>query len=98
MVFFCVVVLTPHIADAANLIASPTTGTFEVGSTFTVSIFLNTEGESINAFDVVLNFPPDKLQLVSPSVGKSIVEIWTGPPKQNFYAQAGANVTFFYRF
>ncbi|MEK0348146.1 MAG: hypothetical protein QQN44_07450, partial [Nitrosopumilus sp.] len=47
---------------------------FEVGSTFAVSIFLDTEEESINAFDVVLNFPPNRLQLISPSVGKSIVE------------------------
>lgn len=74
---------SPSIADAARLIISPTSATFEVGSTFTVSILLDTEGESINAFDVVLKFPPDKLQVVSPSVGKSITEIWTGPPQYN---------------
>lgn len=65
---------------AATLKLSPNTGTFEVGSTFTVSLFLDTGGQEINALEVTLHFPPDKLQLVSPSGGKSIIEIWTAQP------------------
>lgn len=79
----CFLLFIPNIVSAARLIVSPTTGTLEVNSTFSVSIFLDSEGESVNAFDVILNFPPDKLQLVSPSVGKSIAEIWTGAPQYN---------------
>lgn len=65
---------------AASLTLSPSTGTFEVGSTFTVSMFLDSQDEDINALEVILRFPPDKLQLVSPSFGKSIIEVWTGQP------------------
>ena len=44
---------------------------------------LDTENEIVNAFDLTLLFPPDRLQLVSPSTGKSIAEVWTGPPQFN---------------
>jgi len=69
--------------QAATLSASPSTGTFTVGSTFDVSIFLNTEGQIINAVEVSLAFPSDKLQVISPSTGQSIITIWTSPPSFN---------------
>lgn len=70
-------------ASAAILSLSPSTGTFTVGSTFEVSVFLNTEDQSANTIVAAVDFPADKLQLVSPSAGKSIVEIWLTPPKFN---------------
>lgn len=70
-------------AQAASLIVGPTAGTFTVGSTFDVSIFLNTDNQVINALEVFLSFPPDKLQLVSPTAGKSVVSIWTSQPRFN---------------
>ncbi|MDP3975280.1 MAG: cohesin domain-containing protein [Candidatus Jorgensenbacteria bacterium] len=70
-------------ADAASLRLSPSAGSFTVGSTFDVSVFLDTEGESVNALEVFINFPPDKLQLVSPTTGQSIISVWTGQPRFN---------------
>lgn len=67
--------------SAATLKLGPTTGSFETGSTFSLSVFLNTEDEPVNALEVSLLFPPDKLQVVSPLTGTSIIEIWTAPPK-----------------
>ncbi|MDP2676778.1 MAG: cohesin domain-containing protein [bacterium] len=68
-------------AHAATMSLSPNTGTFEVGSTFIVSVVLNGEGATVNAFDVELRFPPDILQIVSPSsTGKSIVGTWVERP------------------
>ncbi len=67
-------------ATGASLYLSPPTGTFVTGGTFTTSIVLNTNGKFINALDVNLNYPPDKLQIVSPSLGNSIVSIWTSQP------------------
>jgi hypothetical protein len=49
-------------AEAAILSLSPPTGTFVIGGTFDVSVFLNTQGESVNAISVFLRFPADKLQ------------------------------------
>lgn len=84
--FFCyafLFILLPNYAAAATLSASPTAGTFTVGSTFEVSIFLNSQGKAVNAVEASLSFPPDKLQLVSPSTGKSVIGVWTVQPNVN---------------
>lgn len=80
---FSVFFTTPFTAKAATLSVSPATGTFTVGSTFDVSIFLNTENKPVNAIEVSISFPPDKLQLVSPSAGKSVIGVWTAQPSIN---------------
>lgn len=68
-------------ASAATISVSPSSGTFTIESTINVLVYLDTEGESINAFDLVLRFPSDKLQIISPSTGPSIVGVWTGNPR-----------------
>lgn len=68
-------------AAAATLSLSPSSGTFTVGSTFDVGVFLNSEGKAVNAVSVNLQFPPDKLQLTSPVSGRSIVSLWASPPR-----------------
>lgn len=67
-------------AQAAVLRLSPPVGSFILGSTFDVSVILNTDGAPVNTVEVELNFPSDKLQIANPSLGKSIVEIWANPP------------------
>ncbi len=69
--------------DGASLSLNPSSGTFIVNNTFDVSIILNTNGRSVNAVDTIIKFPPDKLQVVSPSVGRSIIGIWATPPTFN---------------
>ena len=69
-----------HAANLSSLTLGPANGAFTVGSTFDVSIFLNTGEESVNAVDVYILFPPDKLQVVSPSAGKSIIQVYTAQP------------------
>lgn len=70
-------------ANAATLRLAPSTGTFATGSTFDVSIFLDTQGQTINALDIILRFSPHQLQVVSPAVGRSIVGVWTASPSFN---------------
>lgn len=78
----CVLFLAPaaHAAGEATLILGPSSGTFYVGSTFDVSILLDTKNVSINTAEIELSFPADKLQLASPSVGQSIIQLWPAPP------------------
>ena len=71
---------TPLFSHAATMRLSPASGVFQVGETFSVSILLDTDGKSINALHAHLSFPADKLQVVSPSVGKSIIAVWTSAP------------------
>ncbi len=68
-------------AHAANFSLSPSSGNYTVGSTFDVSVLVDTQDQEINAVQMQLSFPADKLQLVSPSAGSSIIEIYTTPPK-----------------
>lgn len=65
---------------AATLTIEPPTGTFVVGSTLNVPIYLNSEGEAVNAIAISAKFSPDKLQLVSPSIGRSVITLWTEQP------------------
>ena len=67
-------------AEGASLYLSPSSGTFYVGSTFDVSILLNTGGQDINAVEVNLQFDPEKLQVARPTTGKSFIEIWISQP------------------
>ncbi len=67
-------------AGSASLSLSPNQGAFDVGSTFEVSVFLNTGGNSVNAVDVSLKFTPDTLQVVSPTGGTSFVAVWVSQP------------------
>jgi len=77
-VFFA---LTPvYAAPQAALFLNPDSGTFLVGSTFNLSVVLDTKGNSVNTAEIEILFPSDKIQLASPSVGQSIVQLWSAPP------------------
>ncbi|MFQ6049490.1 MAG: cohesin domain-containing protein [Candidatus Paceibacterales bacterium] len=80
VLLFSVSLVQPALADGASLYLSPTSGTFFVGSTFDVSIFVNTGGEDVNAVEVNLKFDPKKLQVASPTTGKSFIEVWIAQP------------------
>ncbi len=66
--------------DGATLFVGPSTGTYTVGSTFSVSFYVNTADEFINVVDADILFPPDKLQVVSPSTGSSFINVWAIQP------------------
>jgi hypothetical protein len=67
-------------AEGAELYLSPSSGSFLVGSTFSVSIFLNTGGNEINVVWAELKFPPEILQVISPTAGTSFISEWLIPP------------------
>ena len=75
-------IIPPNVFGAA-LSIEPAAGSFVVGTTFNVSVFLNTEDESVNGVEAHLSFPPDKLQIVSPSTGFSIINSWIRQPSYN---------------
>lgn len=93
LVLFLLATILPNSADAegAVLSLSPNTTTFYVGSTFDISIMLDTKGQNINAAQVELNFPTDKLQVVEPTSGKSIIRVWSVSPT---YSNLEGNISF----
>lgn len=78
-------------AAEASLYLAPSQGTFFAGSTFSVSVYLNTKEESINAVQVDLKFPAEMLQVTLPSTGESFVSEWLTPPS---YSNTGGIISF----
>ena len=70
----------PVRAQEAKILISPSVGSFSVDSTFDVSIFVDTGGSEVNAVDVRVKFPPDKLQVINPSTGTSFISLWLQQP------------------
>ena len=64
----------------ATFFFAPHSGTFIENSTFDVSIYLDSKGESVNTIDMTLRFDPSKLQIVHSLGGRSIIGIWLEPP------------------
>ncbi len=88
---FSVCFAMPTFAGGASLYLSPVSGTFYLGSTFDVSIFLNTGGNDVNAVEVDLKFDPRKLQIASPTAGKSFISVWISQPT---YSNTNGNASF----
>lgn len=82
-IVIAVFAFVPALSRAATLSIDPAGGSFVAESTFNVSIFLDTEKEEVNAVDFGLIFPADKLQIVSPSTGFSVVSSWVHQPSFN---------------
>ncbi len=78
-------------ADGASLLFSPATGAFSVGSTFNVSVLVNTGGKSVNAVRADITFPASRLQVVNPSAGTSFVSIWVSQPT---YSNTAGTISF----
>lgn len=78
-------------AEGASIYLSPSSGTFYVGSTFNVSVFVNTGGSDVNAVRVDLKFDPKKLQVASPTAGRSLISVWISQPA---YSNVEGTVSF----
>ena len=76
LVFFSVL----HRADAATLYFSPSSGSYKIGQTFSVSLYLSSVDQAVNASQGTINFPPGKLQVTGISKTNSILSIWVEEP------------------
>lgn len=66
---------------AADLSLSPSTGSYSVGQTFTVTVrAMPVSGEKINAIDSTLKFDPKVLSVVSVGKTGSAMNLWTTEP------------------
>lgn len=69
--------LVPHVD--VNL--SPRTGSFVEGSTFEVPIIIDTKGSNINSIEIRISFDRNKISIIKPLNGNSIIGVWVEPPK-----------------
>jgi len=67
-------------AEAASLSISPSSGTYNIGQTFSVSVYVSSADQAMNAVSGVITFPADKVQVLSLSKSDSIINLWVQEP------------------
>lgn len=72
--------VVPFVGRAATLNIAPSSGTYLVGQAVTVTLRVNTAGQSINASEATLTWTPETLQFVSVSAAGSIFKYWPVDP------------------
>jgi len=73
-------IISPAAAQAASLYFSPSSGTYTVGSTLSVSVYVSSANQAMNAASGVISFPKDKLEVISLSKTGSIFSLWVQEP------------------
>lgn len=89
LIFSVFFVLTPQ-AFAADVGISPSSGTYSVGQSFTVTIQTNPQGKSVNAVETQLSFDNTKLSVTNVSKTGSVFSLWTTEPT---YSNGAGTIT-----
>lgn len=76
---------------AADLSISPSTGSYSVGQTFTTTVRVVPNGDSVNAVEAGLKFDPKLLSVVSVGKTGSVFSLWTTEPS---FSNAAGTVSF----
>lgn len=71
---------TAQTAFAAEVVLSPSTGTYTNGQSFTATVQVDPQGKSVNAVEAKLSFDNTKLSVVSVSKTGSAFSLWTTEP------------------
>ncbi|KKS76988.1 MAG: hypothetical protein UV64_C0032G0006 [Parcubacteria group bacterium GW2011_GWC1_43_11b] len=72
--------LLPTSVHAATLFFSPSSGEYAVGKTLSVSLYISSADQAMNAASGVISFPSDKLEVSSLSKTGSIFSLWVQEP------------------
>src|ERR1700682_3863786 len=73
-------ILFPRLALAATEYFTPSSGNFAVGTTFHVSVQVNTQGAAVNTAEANISFSTSTLQLVSVRQGSTFYLTSPGSP------------------
>ena len=76
---------------AADLSISPSSGSYSVGQSFTVTIQTNPQGKSVNAVEAKLSFDNTKLSVTNVSKTGSVFSLWTTEPS---YSNTAGTIDF----
>ncbi|MEK7653018.1 MAG: Ig-like domain-containing protein [Patescibacteria group bacterium] len=85
-VLFCVLVILGifftgvGVAKAASLYFSPASGSYQTSKSFSVSVFVSSPDQAMNAASGVISFPEDKLEITSLAKSGSIIGLWVQEP------------------
>jgi hypothetical protein len=80
-ILVCIFLYT-HKVSAATIAVTPASATVSQGSTFTVSVRVDTEDKSVNVAETHISFPSDILKIVSVSPGTNFTLQTPGSPSK----------------
>jgi hypothetical protein len=69
-----------NMANAAEVVVTPSSGTYTKGQSFTATIQVNPQSKSVNAVEAKFTFDNTKLSVVSVSKTGSVFSLWTTEP------------------
>lgn len=78
-------------AQAASIFLSPSSGVYQINKNVTVTVFVSSPDQALNAVSGVLVFPTDKLEVVSITKTNSIINLWVQEPS---YSNKSGTVNF----
>lgn len=67
-------------AEAASLYFSPSSGSYTVGNTLSINVYVSSADQAMNAASGIISFPQDKLEVISFSKNSSIFALWVQEP------------------
>jgi len=85
------ILLVPAGVQAATLFLSPVSGSYTVGDSFSVGVYVNSDGQAINSAQATLSFPNDILQVTGVS-SSGIFTMWI--PTEPTYSNNSGTVSF----
>lgn len=80
LILLLFIFIFPVSASAADLYLSPNSGSYDIGKTFSVSIYVSSPDQAMNAASGVINFSTEKLEVLSISKTNSIFSLWAKEP------------------
>ncbi|NBD74200.1 hypothetical protein GVX82_04135 [Patescibacteria group bacterium] len=81
----------PHLAAAASLQFSPSSGSYPQGQTFQVDIAINPEGDAVNSAEGVIEFDSSVLSVSNVSTDGSAFNLWVEDPT---YSNSAGTISF----
>lgn len=88
---FVFLMIMPQVANAANLYFSPSSGSHAVGAVLSVSVYVSSADQAMNAASGIILFPQDKLEVSSLSKMGSIFGLWVQEPS---FSNSGGTINF----
>ncbi|MFH1405539.1 MAG: hypothetical protein ABIH21_05655 [Patescibacteria group bacterium] len=69
------------ISNASALYFNQPKDTYRFGESFTIPVYLNTQGGNINAAEVIVAYPKELLSVQSVNTGGSFIQFWVNQPQ-----------------
>ena len=93
VLLFIFINILPVVVEAseASLFFSPSSGTYQRGSTFSIKVKVNSDGASVNAAQAKILFPSEILEVRSISKVDSILILW---PEEPVFSNSKGEISF----